>query len=50
MPESTGGDGAEDIDSWTFRFAGYHNQPAKILTTVKLINVNNRIRHNKKEE
>ncbi len=31
--DTTGDDGAEDIDSWTFRFAGYHNQPAKIFTT-----------------
>ncbi len=31
--DTTGDDGADDIDSWTFRFAGYHNQPAKIFTT-----------------
>ena len=25
-------DEAKDIDSWTFRFGGYHSQPAKIFT------------------
>ncbi|RME45843.1 MAG: DUF3492 domain-containing protein [Chloroflexi bacterium] len=30
--DETGDDGAEDIESWTFRFGGFHNQPSKIFT------------------
>jgi len=31
--DETGDIGAEDIESWTFRFGGFHSQPSKIFTT-----------------